>query len=231
MGFRKATKGVKRKDKRGGVKRVTSNLPDEIDAKLLAIEIGKLSKGLDEKGRPPPLTENKMKAIIRDAVRKKWMSCPSKLAFLESKGEWDYDPTERRLRKWCCNICKEYFTKTAVQVDHIKQEESFLDLGASIMNWGGAILNAGGEEDLQIVCIECHGIKSQCDSMGLDFTNPEDWEIARKEKMYLAWKKEQKTALNQKNFLLKKGFTEEQVKNAEGRRESYLLMITEREQK
>ena len=142
----------KAKDKRGGVKREKHNIPDSIDVDIKHQDYLKFSKTLDEDGRPKPLTENQLKQLIRGAVRKKWMSHNAKLAFIESKREGDTDPNSRRIWKWKCNHCGEYFGLNDINVDHISQEESFTDLGQAL-SWASSILNAGGDLDLQILCI------------------------------------------------------------------------------
>jgi 5-methylcytosine-specific restriction endonuclease McrA len=150
------------------------NLPNDSDIEKINKEILKHSKSLDEDGRPKPLTENQLKQLIRSAVRQKWMYCPSKLSFLAKAAVPDYDETTRRRMKYQCNICKEWFTATQVQVDHIKQEESFSSL-EDALTWAGSILNAGGDEDLQILCEYDHSIKTLLDGCGRDFRDPEDW--------------------------------------------------------
>lgn len=214
MAFGKGGRGkTKRKDKRGGVKRKQHNIPDEIDVDIKHQEYLKFSKNLDENGRPKPLTENQLKQLIRSAVRSKWMSCNAKLAFLESKREPDTDPDSRRLWKWQCNHCKEYFGLSEINIDHISQEESFDDLSKAY-SWASSVLNAGGDEDLQVLCIDDHLVKSHVDATGLS------WEEAILDKDAIAWLKNKE--INHQEFLISKGYSEKDTSNASKRRACYI---------
>jgi hypothetical protein len=213
---RRASKGFPKKDKRKGVKREVHSVPDQIDIDIKHQEYIKFSKTLDENGRPKPLTENQLKQIIRGAVRKKWMFANSKLAFLESKREPDLDPNNRRIWKWKCNHCGEYFGGNEINVDHISQEESFTELDAAF-TWASSILNAGGDDDLQILCIPDHEIKSHADKYG--FT----WEAAILDKKAISWE-EDKTS-NHQEFLMSKGFSKEETSNIKKRRACYIKYL------
>lgn len=147
-----------RKDKRGGVARENYNVPDELDLQILQDTITKLSKSLDSEGKPKPLTEKQFIQMIRSAVREKWMHCDAKLAKLNSCKEPDLDPNSRTRFKITCNKCKNKFKADEVEVDHIKQEESFTCI-KDAFKWASSILNAGGD-DLQCLCKECHAIKT-----------------------------------------------------------------------
>lgn len=187
-----------RKDKRKGVKRKHHNIPDEIDVEIKYQEYLKHSKGLDEDGRPKPLTENQLKQLIRSAVRKKWMSCSSKLAFLEKHRIPDTDPNSRRIWKWQCNHCKEFFGLDEVNVDHRYQEETFTELSQAFA-WASSLLNAGGDEDLQVLCVPDHEVKSHCDSTGLS------WEDAILDKILIKWEGDNKGVVNQRSLLVSYG--------------------------
>lgn len=214
MGF--SRKASKRKDPRNGVKRKNNNLPDALDLEIWAAKVAKLDKGLDENGKPVPLTENALKQIIRGAVREKWMYQNSKLHFLESKKEADMRPETRTRGVWGCTICKGKFKSDEVNVDHISQEESFTSLD-DIMSWASSILNAGGSDELQILCIPCHDIKSHVDKTGLS------WEEATLDKKAIAWLKPAVNKVGaQKSKLRGWGFTELEVSNGPKRRACYI---------
>jgi len=203
--FRRAAKGgSKKKDKRNGVKRGRYNVPDKIDLELLREKIDSLSKTLDENGRAKPLTEKALMGLIRSAVRKKWMSCNSKLAVLESCKEPDYDVNSRSRFRIKCKMCEESFVSTDINIDHINQEASFTKL-EDAFEWASSILNAGGLEDLQPLCVPCHYIKTHMDAN--DFTYEEA--VLDKEAIKVQDKKNPKTKGDDKAWLKKRGVVPE----------------------
>ena len=204
--FRRAAKGgsSKKKDKRNGVKRTRYNVPDKIDLALLREKIDSLSKTLDENGRAKPLTEKALMGLIRSAVRKKWMSCNSKLAVLEACKEPDYDVNSRSRFRIKCKMCEESFVSTDINIDHITQEASFTKL-EDAFEWASSILNAGGLEDLQPLCVPCHHIKTHMDAN--DFTYEEA--VLDKEAIKVQDKKNPKTKGDDKGWLKKRGVVPE----------------------
>lgn len=139
--------------------------------------------GLLEDGSPKrKMDENSAKAFFRSAVRKKWMHCNVKLYFLESQRIPDEDPTSRRKWKYQCNICKQFFNKEHVDVDHIKGENSFTEWDQAF-TYASSILDVG-TNDLQLLCngesgVNCHAIKSTCERLGLDWRDTEGWSIGK----------------------------------------------------
>lgn len=156
------------------------NIPNEAELAKLQKDIEKHSKHLDENGRPPPLTENEYKQLIRSAVREKWMYCDSKLAFLLKNAEPDYDTNTRRRMKWQCHICKEWYNRTEVEIDHHFQEETFRTVEDGF-KWASSILNAGGD-DLNVLCVADHSVKTLLDGLKLDYTDPVVWQWGKMEK-------------------------------------------------
>jgi replication initiation and membrane attachment protein DnaB len=207
-------KGTKLKAKRP--KREPYNVPDQYDLDKKQADIEKLSKSLDEEGRSKPLTENQLKALIRSAIRKKWMSSNQKLAFLESSLVPDYDVNTRRLWKVQCNICKCWFKKTEVEVDHIIPTTGYTSLEDSY-RFAQEILNKGGE-DLQILCTEDHSIKTLSETLDISF------EEAYYMKQVIAWEKSDNVS-KQKAYLKIKGCSEDEVSNKEKRREAYRRLL------
>ena len=215
----------KRSDPRKGVKRKINNVVDELDLKLKKDKLDKLSTGLDVDGKPKPITDNQIKAIIRTAVRKKWMSAPTKLAFIERRRIPDTDPNSRRLWKFKCDMCNEWFKETEMEVDHNIGENPFTDLNEdSVRGYFQSILDVGGEEELNHFCSPCHSIKTVMESH--DYT----YEQAVEFKKITAWEEYMKTEGKRegvsavgmmKNFLKSKGFSEAEYSNKEKRRECY----------
>ena len=159
-------------DKRKGVAREAYNVPDETDLQLLQENINKLSKSLlpdgrrkDRKGGYKPISENDLKQIIRSAVRKQWMSCATKLSFMEMGKVPDYDPNSRTRFKIQCNICQGWFKTTDVECDHRKGENSFTTLSEALQ-WASSILDVG-YDDLQRLCVKCHSEKTHSEAAGV----------------------------------------------------------------
>jgi hypothetical protein len=201
-----------KKDKRNGVVRESYNVPDQVDLDNLKVEYEKFACKL-ENNKSKPLTENQLKQIIRSAVRKKWMFHPVKLAFIISKAVPDYDPETRRRFKYQCNICKQWFTKTDVDVDHITGEHQFVDLSQS-HQWACSILDVGFD-DLQLLCnITCHPIKTLAESQHITF------EQAVILKQVIEWENEYKGDPIQ--FLVDLGADKRDVSNSKKRRVWYL---------
>jgi hypothetical protein len=50
------------------------------------------------------------------------------------------------------------------------------------MPWASSILNAGGYEDLQILCCPDHDCKTLIESSGKDYTDPVVWQWGKMEK-------------------------------------------------
>lgn len=206
-------KKATRKDKRGGVKREHYNIPDDIDIELARQEFLKFSSKLDANGKAAPITEAHLKNIIRSAVREKWMHCNVKLAFIYSKAVPDYDPETRRLFKFQCNMCKNWFSRQNVDVDHIIGEFEYTSIADSLA-WASMILDVGFD-DLQLLCKDvCHPIKTLAERNGISI---EDAEILQKA---IAWENNKK--INHKKECLALGATADQASNKVKRRQFYI---------
>jgi len=143
------------------------------------------------------------------------MHCDAKLAFLNSQLVPDEDINSRRRFKVQCNICKDWFAKGAVDVDHLVGNNSLTSLD-QIREWTEKILYVG-RDDLQILCTEgCHPIKTLSESHGITFKEAEVL------KRVIAWEKEK---IDHKEFLIDKGFTEKEVSNKTKRREAYIVFF------
>ena len=221
--FRGKSRKGKPKDKRKGVPRARYNVPDEIDLELLQEKVNTLSKNLDENGRPKPLTEKQFMNIIRSAVREKWMKCNSKLAVLEACKEPDYDVNSRSRFRIQCRMCEETFVASDINIDHILQEESFTSMDEAF-SWASSILNAGGLEDLQPLCIPCHKIKTHMETKGFTYEEA----VADKEAISIQDKKNPKTKGNDKKWLTDKGITP--ASNATKRRKQIVEYLLEEKQ-
>ena len=213
----KKTKSKKTKrDKAGYPRRENHNIPDEYDELLRKEELSKLGKKLDENGRPKPITESQLVHLCVKAVREKWMSCDNKLHFLLSKQVWDTNPNTRTLKLWECNICKGMFKSDEINVDHIQEAGSATNFKGFEV-WANNILNAGGDEDLQILCIPCHEVKNV---MALHNCT---WDEAILKKTLI--KKMNQPAKKQIEELLSCGYTKKDLTNSDKREIIYRRLI------
>lgn len=171
-------------------------------------------KHLDDSGR---LTEKKLVSMLRSSIRQVWMSAPNKLAKLEKARIPDMDPNTRTKWLFKCEHCGELFKGTDVEIDHKKGNHSFITI-KDFPDFCEKILNAG-EDDLQVLCIPDHEIKTLSEKLNITFNE------ARVEKEVIA-KCKQKAA-KQKEELLQFGFTEEQISNPEKRRKCYREYLNE----
>ena len=174
-------------------------------------EIDKVQKKLDgflkklnSDGSPKrPMDDNLAKGLMRDAVRKKWMYCPTKMAFLLKNRIPDMDNSTRT--KWLqrCAICGKTFKEQEVQVDHLVGETEFTGWGQA-QQYASSILDVTFD-DLQILCIQDHKTKSRCEALGIDWRTPEGWQQGLLEQEFT--KIVDSKAKGQKDWLLSKGIT------------------------
>lgn len=174
-------------------------------------EIDKVKKKLDgflkklnPDGSPKrSMDDNLAKGLMRDAVRKKWMYCPTKMAFLLKNRIPDMDNSTRT--KWLqkCNICGKTFRENEVNVDHVFGEISFTEWKEA-QPYASSILDTCFA-DLQVLCITDHKTKTRCEQLGLDWRTSEGWKRGLLEQEFT--KIIDSKATGQKNWLLSKGIT------------------------
>ena len=175
------------------------------------VEIDKVQKKLDgflkklnSDGSPKrPMDDNLAKGLMRDAVRKKWMYCPTKMAFLLKNRIPDMDNSTRT--KWLqrCTICGKTFREQEVQVDHLVGETEFTEWGQA-QQYASSILDVTFD-DLQVLCIPDHKTKTRCEALGIDWRTPEGWQQGLLEQEFT--KIIDSKAKGQKDWLLSKGIT------------------------
>ncbi|HHB9680484.1 TPA: hypothetical protein ACOAY7_002867 [Vibrio cholerae] len=201
------------------------NIADQFEREKHQKELEKFLKQLNPDGTPKKLlTKSALMSIIRGAIREKcWMYTPNKLAFENMSTIPDEDVDSRRRWKRQCEDCGQWFNKSEVQTDHRKGEHSLKDFD-EIWDFYLSINNVGFD-GMSSLCEECHSIK----------TMMERYNYTREEALILkkvtAWEKEYKTAGKQKDWLLKKGFSEEEVSNPEKRRQSIWKYFQSQENK
>lgn len=159
-------------------------LPSEKEVVNHKKKLEALLKKVNPDGSPKrKIDENLAKALMRDAVRKKWMYCPTKLSFMMLKRIPNDNLLEGRCKwVWQCNKCKEYFKSSDVQCDHIKGETKFTKWEQA-SEYASSILGVC-HDDLQPLCLECHRTKSRAEYLGIDWTTEEGWRLAKLEQEY-----------------------------------------------
>lgn len=180
--------------------------PSEAEKQKVQKKLEGFLKKLNPDGSPKrSMDDNLAKGLMRDAVRKKWMHCPTKLSFLLMNRIPDMDNSTRT--KWLqrCNICKQLFKEGDVQVDHKAGEKQFVEWEQA-QEYASSILDVSFD-DLQILCIPDHKTKSRCESLGLDWTTEEGWRLGLLEQEFT--KIVDSKAKGQKDYLISKGITPE----------------------
>ena len=110
-------------------------------------------------------SEKSLCTIIRSNVRQTWMMHPVRLLKLELARIPDMDPTTRTKWLWECECCKGRFKGPEVVTDHIKGEHQLKSF-ADMEQFTKSILHVS-LDDLQILCHNCHDIKTYSERHGV----------------------------------------------------------------
>ena len=169
-------------------------VPSKADIAKRKANRDKLAKKITADGH---LKDGELVRIVRKAIDAAWMTAANKLVLLEDRVIPDMNPNTRT--KWLikCDHCGKLFKLTDVQVDHIVGEfpctepEHFFDYIMSRLDVGF--------DDLQVLCIEDHQIKTLAERNGISF------EEARIEKQVIAICKGSTSSV--KAFLIERGIT------------------------
>ncbi len=179
-------------------------VPSQVEQDKVKKKLEGFMKKLNPDGSPKrPMDDNLAKGLMRDAVRKKWMHCPTKLAFLLMNRIPDMDNSTRT--KWLqrCNKCGKTFKEQDVNVDHIDGEIEFTEWSLA-QPYASGVLDVKFS-DLQILCIPDHKTKTRCEQLGLDWRTEEGWKQGLLEQEFT--KIVDSKAKGQKDWLLSKGIT------------------------
>lgn len=175
-------------------------------------KLHQFEKGLDEEGR---MTEKKLCTQIRSAIRQVWMKHDTKLAKIYKQTKPDMDTNTRT--KWLieCECCGKDTKLSDIECDH-KLGEHPLKTLEDVLPFAESILRVG-YDDLQLVCSECHSIKTYSERYGMTF------EEAKKEKAVIS--KVNQPISKQKQELKKAGYKDKDISNADKRREAYRELL------
>lgn len=169
-------------------------VPSNTDIAKRNANRAKLAKKITEDGH---LKEAELVRIVRKAIDAAWMTAANKLVFLEDRVVPDMNPNTRT--KWLvqCNHCKKMFKLTDVQIDH-RQGEFACTKREDFYPYILSRLDVNFD-DLQVLCIEDHQIKTLAERQGITF------EEARLEKQVIAVCKGSTSSV--KAFLIERGIT------------------------
>lgn len=164
----------------------------------------------------PWATKSQWLSFIRGGIRRcLWARNPVKLNFLKKHTKKIKNTNEASKKRFPkvngakCNICKKWHRVVDVEVDHIDGHHSLRKL-EDLMGYFESIVMIT-EDDLQVLCKECHKTKSLADSRGISL------EEAKFEQKVIQFRKLK--ANKQRDFLTKVGVDPEG--NASKREKQY----------
>ena len=99
-------------------------------------------------------------SYLRGGVRRAcWMKHPVKLEFIKNNRERIPNPNPRGKASevWGgrCNVCKKLFVQSQLSVDHVREYSATLKDDSDIQNFV-ELISLVTEDDLQLVCKDCH---------------------------------------------------------------------------
>ena len=162
-------------------------------------------------------SEKSLCTIVRSNIRQTWMMHPVRLLKLELTRIPDMDPTTRTKWLWECECCKGRFKGPDVVTDHIKGEHQLKSF-ADMEQFAKSILHVS-LDDLQILCHNCHDIKTYSERYDVSL------EYAETELKVIDWLKPKVTSVDkQKKFLTSHNLP---CNNGPVRRDSYRIYLNE----
>lgn len=96
---------------------------------------------------------------IRQMLRRAWSRDPKRFECLKDNRRKYVGENKKQRFEHQCNICKEWFKQSDVQIDHVTPCGSFLKY-EQLGEWAGRLFLG----DLQKVCSECHKIKTKAET-------------------------------------------------------------------
>lgn len=163
---------------------------------------------------------------LRGQLRSIWKDYPVRIEFIDesclavtSEMREKYNLHRQTKKAGQCVFCKQWFAKSKLEVDHIIP----VTAGGSLTELEDIerYLMEGllcGKDNMQLACKPCHKIKSYADKQGITFQQ------ASLEKKVIEWCK--KPTQEQKELLQLAGFEDEEISNANKRREAARKLLT-----
>lgn len=116
-------------------------------------------------------TEAEWWAWLRGKSRQIWSDYPPRMDFKRSKLIPNFNSsgvTSKRVKSvGQCQICSGWFANSSLQVDHKIQAGSINGSWVGYFQWLYDLL--ADKDNMQLVCVPCHKIKSHADRLGISF--------------------------------------------------------------
>ena len=166
--------------------------------------------------------ESEFLAWLRGQMRQAWSNYPVRIEFkndmcvsVTPEMREAYGLSKQTKHAAQCVFCRVWLPKSKLEVDHTKGESTLTSIRHTEAYLDHLMCS---QDNMQLACNPCHKIKTYAERYNLDF------EDARAEKKVIAWIKEYNTKA-QVEILILAGFSDEEVKNAGGRRKAARKML------
>ena len=148
-------------------------------------------------------------SYLRGGVRRAcWMKHPVKLEFIKNNRERipNPNPKGKTPEVWGgrCNVCKNLFVQSQLSVDHVREYSATLKDVSDIQNFV-ELISLVTEDDLQLVCKDCHDTISYSQKHGCSLEEAK----VRKKHILIAKEKRFKSELEARGVLVPKTIKEQ----------------------
>ena len=148
-------------------------------------------------------------SYLRGGVRRAcWMKHPVKLEFIKNNRERIPNPNPRGKASevWGgrCNVCKNLFVQSQLSVDHVREYSATLKDVSDIQNFV-ELISLVTEDDLQLVCKDCHDTISYSQKHGCSLEEAK----VRKKHILIAKEKRFKSELEARGMVVPKTIKEQ----------------------
>lgn len=154
-------------------------------------------------------TKASLMSYLRGGLRRScWMKHPVKLEFIKNNRERIPNPNPRGKvpEVWGgrCNVCKDLFVQSKLSVDHVREYSATLKNIDDIQKFV-ELISLVTEDDLQLVCKDCHDTISYSQKQGCSFQEA----VVRKKHIEFAKDKRFKSELEARGIVVPKTIKEQ----------------------
>ena len=148
-------------------------------------------------------------SYLRGSIRRAcWMKHPVKLEFIKNNRERipNPNPKGKASEVWGgrCNVCKNLFVQSQLSVDHVREYSATLKDVSDIQNFV-ELISLVTEDDLQLVCKDCHDTISYSQKHGCSLEEA----VVRKKHILIAKEKRLKSELEARGMVVPKTIKEQ----------------------
>ena len=148
-------------------------------------------------------------SYLRGGVRRAcWMKHPVKLEFIKNNRERIPNPNPRGkvTEVWGgrCNVCKNLFVQSKLSVDHVREYSATLKNIDDIQKFV-ELISLVTEDDLQLVCKDCHDTISYSQKQGCSFQEA----VVRKKHILIGKDKRFKSELEARGMVVPRTIKEQ----------------------